>query len=55
MANFNDKGNIIKITKYNNGKIINRLDINQLEIEIVEKILFNFRNVIMTKDYFEDL
>ena len=55
MANFNDEGNIIKISKYNNGRIINRLDINQLEIDIVEKILFNFRNVIMTKDYFGDL
>ena len=55
MANFNDEGNIIKINKYFKGKIINEKDINKLEIDIVEKILFNFRNVIMTKDYFGDL
>ena len=55
MANFNDEGNIIKISKYNKGKIINEKDINKLEIDIVEKLLFNFRNVIMTKDYFGDL
>ena len=55
IATFSDDGNIIKLCKYNQGKIINRQDINQLEIDIVEKILFNFRNVIMSKDYFGDL
>ena len=55
MAKFTDDGNIIKLCKYNQGSIINKKDINQLEIDIVEKILFNFRNVIMTKDYFGDL
>ena len=55
MANFNDEGNIIKICKYFKGQIIDEKDINKLEIDIVEKLLFNFRNVIMTKDYFGDL
>ena len=55
MAIFNDEGNIIKICKYFKGQIINEKDINKLEIDIVKKILFNFRNVIMTKDYFGDL
>ena len=55
MAIFSNDGNIIKITKYMKGRIVDKKDINQLEMEIVEKILFNFRNVIMTKDYFGDL
>ena len=55
ISTFNDEGNIIKICKYNNGEMIERKDINPLEIEIVEKILFNFRNIIMSKDYFGDV
>ena len=55
MAIFSNDGNIIKISKYMKGRIVDKKDINQLEMEIVEKILFNFRNVIMTKDYFGDL
>ena len=54
ISTFNDEGNIIKICKYNNGELIERKDFNPLEIEIVEKILFNFRNIIMSKDYFGD-
>jgi hypothetical protein len=52
MATFNDDGILLKICKYKKGQIINKDQINSLEIEIVEKILFNFRNVIMSKDYF---
>ena len=55
ISTFNDEGNIIKICKYNNGELIERKDINPLEIEVVEKILFNFRNIIMSKDYFGDV
>ena len=55
VSTFNDEGIIIKICKYNNGELIERKDINPIEIEIVEKILFNFRNVIMSKDYFGDV
>ena len=55
MAIFNNDGNIIKMSKYMKGRIVDKKDINHLEMEIVEKILFNFRNVIMTKDYFGDL
>ena len=55
VSSFNDEGIIIKICKYNNGELIERKDINPIEIEIVEKILFNFRNVIMSKDYFGDV
>ena len=54
ISTFNDEGNLIKICKYNNGEMIERKDINQIEIDIVEKIMFNFRNVIMSKDYFGD-
>lgn len=55
MATFNDEGNLIKLSKYMQGKIINKKNINKNEVDIVEKILFNFRNVIMSKDYFGDL
>ena len=55
IATFNDEGNIIKFFKYNQGQIIDKNDINQFEIDIAEKLLFNFRNVIMSKDYFGDL
>lgn len=54
ISTFNDEGNLIKICKYNNGEMVERKDINQIEIDIVEKIMFNFRNVIMSKDYFGD-
>jgi len=52
IANFTNEGNIIKIDKYNKGEIIEQKDINPLEIDVVEKIMFNFRNVVMSKDYF---
>ena len=55
MAIFSNDGNIIKMLKYIKGKFFDKKDINQIEMEIVEKILFNFRNVIMIKDYFGDL
>ena len=55
ISTFNDEGNLIKICKYNNGEMVERKDINQIEIDIVEKIMFNFRNVIMSKDYFGDV
>ena len=55
IAIFTDDGNIIKLMKYNKGKIINQKDMNKNEINVVEKILFNFRNVIMSKDYFGEL
>ena len=54
ISTFNDEGNLIKICKYNNGEMVERKDINQIEIDIVDKIMFNFRNVIMSKDYFGD-
>ena len=54
MATFTNDGNIIKISKYNNGEIVEKNDMNSLEINIVEKIMFNFRNIIMSKDYFGD-
>ena len=55
ISTFNDEGNLIKICKYNNSEMVERKDINQIEIDIVEKIMFNFRNVIMSKDYFGDV
>ena len=55
ISTFNNEGNLIKICKYNNGEMVERKDINQIEIDIVEKIMFNFRNVIMSKDYFGDV
>lgn len=55
MAKFTDEGNIIKINKYFNGKIEEKNESNSKEIEIVEKIMFNFRNIIMSKDYFGDI
>ncbi len=55
IAIFSDDGNIIKLFKYNKGKIISKNNINKNEIDVVEKIMFNFRNVIMAKDYFGDL
>ena len=55
IANFTEEGNIIKINKYNEDKIIEKNDMNNLEIKEVEKIMFNFRNIIMSKDYFGDI
>lgn len=55
IAKFTDEGNIIKINKYFNGKIEEKNESNSKEIEIVEKIMFNFRNIIMSKDYFGDI
>ena len=55
ISTFNGEGNIIKICKYNKGELTERKDINPLEIEVVEKIMFNFRNIIMSKDYFGDV
>jgi len=55
IAKFTDDGNIIKINKYFNGKIEEKNESNSKEIEIVEKIMFNFRNIIMSKDYFGDI
>ena len=55
IAKFTGEGNIIKINKYFNGKIEEKNESNSKEIEIVEKIMFNFRNIIMSKDYFGDI
>ena len=55
ITKFTDEGNIIKINKYFNGKIEEKNESNSKEIEIVEKIMFNFRNIIMSKDYFGDI
>ena len=55
IAKFTDEGNIIKINEYFNGKIEEKNESNSKEIEIVEKIMFNFRNIIMSKDYFGDI
>ena len=55
LAAFTEEGNLLKLCKYMMGKIVNRKDINKKEVDIVEKILFNFRNIIMSKDYFGDL
>ena len=55
LATFSDEGNILNICKYNQGEIIQRNNINQIEIDIIEKLLFNFRNVIMSKDYFGEI
>ena len=55
VATFTDEGNIIKIGKYNDGKVIEKNEENSSEISIAEKIMFNFRNVIMSKDYFGDI
>ena len=55
IAKFTDEGNIIKINKYFNGNIEEKNESNSKEIEIVEKIMFNFRNIIMSKDYFGDI
>ena len=55
LAIFSNDGNILKLSKYMKGRIVDKKEVNQMEIEIVEKILFNFRNIIMTKDYFGDL
>ena len=55
IANFDNDGNLIKICKYNQGQIIDKKNINSFEIETIEKIVFNFRNIIMAKDYFGDI
>ena len=55
IANFDNDGNIIKICKYDRGELTEKKNINPFEIEIIEKIVFNFRNIIMAKDYFGDI
>ena len=55
LATFDNDGNIIKICKYNQGELIDKKNINSFEIEIIEKKMFNFRNLIMAKDYFGDI
>ena len=54
IAKFTNDGNIIKISKYENGKVIEEKDKNKFGNDILQKV-FNFRNIIMTKDYFGDL
>ena len=51
IATFNTEGNIINLCKCNQGKIMNRNEINQE----VEQFLINFRKVIMSKDYFKNI
>lgn len=50
-ATFNSEGNIINLCRCNQGKIINRNEINQ----DVEQHLTNFRDVIMSKDYLGEI
>lgn len=55
IANFNDEGNILQILKYSKGKVILNTQIDKNELDEVYPILFNFRNIIMSKDYFGEI
>ena len=55
VAHFDDEGNVKDFLKYEEGKIISKEKLPEEEFNKNSKIMFDFRNVIMDKDYFGDV
>ena len=54
-ALFNDDGEIMEISKLEKGKVYKENEINENEVKSKKEIMTNFRNIILGKDYFEQL
>ena len=55
VAHFDEEGNVKDFLKYENGQIIRKEKLDEEEFKKNSKIMFDFRNVIMDKDYFGDV
>jgi hypothetical protein len=55
VAHFDEDGNVKDFLKYEEGKIISKEKLPEEEFNKNSKIMFDFRNVIMGKDYFGDV
>ena len=55
VAHFDDEGNVKDFLKYEEGKIISKEKLPEEEFNKNSKIMFDFRNVIMGKDYFGEV
>ena len=55
IANFDNNGILLKMIKFYDGKVIEENQIDENEKNDNKKIMFNFRNVIMFKDYFGEV
>ena len=55
VAHFDEDGNVKDFLKYADGQVISKEKLGKEEVEKNSKIMFDFRNVIMAKDYFGDI
>ena len=55
VAHFDEDGNVNDFLKYADGQITSKEKLNEEEFTKNSKIMFDFRNVIMGKDYFGDV
>ena len=55
VAHFDEEGNVKDFLKYANGQVTSKEKLPKEEVEKNSKIMFDFRNVIMGKDYFGDV
>ena len=55
VAHFDEEGHVKDFLKYENGQIFEKEKLDEEEVETKSKIMFNFRNIIMDKDYFGDV
>ena len=55
VAHFDEDGNVKDFLKYADGQVTAKENLTKEEFEKNSKIMFDFRNVIMGKDYFGDV
>ena len=55
IANFDDDGILLKIIKFCDGEISEENQMDENEKNKNKKIMFNFRNIVMLKDYFGEI
>ena len=55
IANFDDDGILLKIIKFCDGEITEENKMDENEKNTNKKIMFNFRNIVMLKDYFGEI
>ena len=55
VALYDNEGNVKDIVKYKDGKKISEEEIDKEEVKKLAEIFFNFRNIIMNKDYFGEI
>lgn len=55
VAHFDEDGNVKDFLKYADGQVTSKEKLGKEEVEKNSKIMFDFRNVIMAKDYFGDI